>query len=144
MPHASDRRSAYPGKLYPRGPFVDVLAGAHAEVEASTGEAVEGGRRLCDYTRVVAKQGSGDPSCDPHPLRRLRHGADGGEGEACGRVVVHPRMEMLGDEQPVESGLLGDYGVPDQRLRLPLLVPAEVVEVRHRATPCFPAAHIFA
>jgi hypothetical protein len=43
-------------------------------------------------------------------------------------------MEVLGDDEEVESGLLGEPGVLDELLGLELLVSAEVAELGHGAS----------
>jgi hypothetical protein len=47
-------------------------------------------------------------------------------------TVVDPRMEVLGDDDHVESGSLGEHGVAYEFFGLPLFVAAEVGELRHR------------
>ena len=49
------------------------------------------------------------------------------------RGVVDPGMEVLGDDDHVEPGVLCDPGVLDEFFWMPLLVAAEVGELGQRA-----------
>ena len=81
---------------------------------------------------MEAEQRRRDAGGEPDPFGRLSDGADGREGEPGRAVIIHPGVEVLGDQHPVEARLLGEDSVVDQGLGLPLLVAAEVVEVGHR------------
>ena len=93
--------------------LVERLAGADAEDEPALVQHRAGGGGLGDDRRVDAHGRAGDRRGHRQP-GHLAQRADHGPDERALALGVGPRMEVVGDPQGVEAGVLGELRLLDQ------------------------------
>ena len=87
--------------------LVEVLAGAHAEEEASRHHRRRRGRGLGDHRGVDAHGGTGDAGAEAQPLGGVGDAADDAPYERALALGVGPRVIVVGHEGELEACVLG-------------------------------------
>jgi hypothetical protein len=115
--------------------LVQRLAAADAEEEPSFHQERGGGSRLSDDRRVDADQRAGDGRAQPETLRPLRDRADHAPDERAVSLRIHPRVEVIGDEDVREARVLGAARVLDELRRRVLLGGQPVADLHDVPVP---------
>ncbi len=84
-----------------------VPAGAHADVQAATGDVVDGGGHPREHARM-AEGRRGDERAEPDPLGDGRQPGEGRPGVERVGVLTDDRRVVVGAEEPLEPVLLGE------------------------------------
>ena len=100
------------GRLGPRdaeGHLVEGFAGAHPQDDAPRVHHAEGREGLRHDTRVVAEGGGEHRRAEEDPGRSRPDGAEPRDSRRRMATLVHPGLQVVGDEHRVEPGLLGAH-----------------------------------
>ena len=125
----------------PAGPdhvLVEVLAGAHAEEEATRHHRSCGGGRMGDDRRVGADGRAGDARTQAEVARGLGDGADHAPHERALPLAVGPRVEVVRDQGVLEAGHLAEQGLAHQLQGRVLLARQCQSDRLHGAPPRLP------
>ena len=103
------------------GDLVERLARADAEDDAPGVERAEGAEGLGDDRRVVAEGRGHDGRAEHDALGALARRRQPRHREGSVAALVAPRLEVVGDEDRVQTALLGLHGIRDEVARAELL-----------------------
>jgi len=109
------------GPLVAEDVLVEVLARADAEEEPARHHRGRRGGRLRDERGVDPDQRARDAGAETDAVRRLGDSADHAPHERRVSLLVHPRVEVIGDDEVLEPRVLGGLRVLDEIARGMLL-----------------------
>lgn len=97
------------GPVEAEGHLVERFTRTDAEDHASRVEHTQGAEGLRDDPRVVPEGGGQHRGAQQDPRRSCADGAEPRQRGGGMSALVHPRLEVVGDEDRVEADLLGEY-----------------------------------
>jgi len=119
------------GPAFARDVFVQVLAGADTEGKAVAEHLVNSRDGVGDVDWMDPGCRTGNADADLDLVGRRRDGAERRPDERRFALGRNPGMEVIGNREKVEAGLLGLHGDIDQFHRAELLAREGVSEFRH-------------